>query len=108
VIKVKDHKSNRLQKVKQILHSMDCEIELETDSGFWVSGGIWHLSLPDDEPNAVYFGIIPKAGGHLIAEAAIRFSVNATLMGLEVYPAGNIPADSTSPATAWVELINNK
>ena len=72
---------------------MAYEIEKETDSGFWVSGGIRHLSLPDDEPNAVYFGMIPKAQGHLIMESAIRFSVNATLMGLEVYPGDMVNAE---------------
>ncbi len=103
-----DQKSLRLQKVKQTLRTMDCEIELESDSGIWIDGGLWHVSLPADEPLAVYLGIIPKVSGNLILETAVRFSVTATLMGLEVYPAGTIPADSTSPATAWVELINNK
>lgn len=105
---MRNEKLARLQKVKQILRTMDCEIELDYDSGIWVDGGLWHISMPENEPSTVYLGIIPKVSGNTIVDVAVRFSVTATLMGLEVVPEGTIPADSTSPAGAWVELINNK
>ena len=103
-----DQNSTRLQQVKQILRTMESEFEMDSDSGIWIDGGLWHISLPDDEPNAVHLGFIPKVGTDLVADVAVRFSAIAAMMGLEVYSAGTIPADSANPAAGWVELINNK
>ena len=86
---------------------MDCPYDVYSESGIWVDGGLWHLSLPKDEPNSVYLGFIPKVGQDLIADVAIRFTGNAVLLGLDVYSAGTVAPDSTSPVAGWIDQIND-
>ena len=105
---MKDQKSIRLQQVKQILRTMESEFEMDSDSGIWVDGGLWHISLPDDESNAVHLGFIPKVGADLVADVAVRFSAIAAMMGLEVISAGTVAPDSTSPVAGWITSINGK
>ena len=97
-----DQKSARLQKVNQILHNMDCTYRRDTDSEFWIDNDLWHLSLPYDEPNAVYINFTPKVSRDVILETAVKFSVTATLMGLAVYPTGAIAPDSTNEMAGWI------
>ena len=103
-----DQKSGRLQKVRQILYTMDCQNCLDSNDGIWIDGGLWHAYLPKDEPNAVYLGFIPNVGRDFIVETAITFTAMATLMELEVYPAGTIAPDSTSPVAGWITRVNEK
>jgi hypothetical protein len=99
----------RLQKVKQILRTMEADFEMDSEeSGIWVDGGVWHISLPEDEPAAVYLGFIPKVGRDFIADMAVRFSATATLMGLEVNSEGTVAPDSTSPVAGRITSINDK
>lgn len=102
-----DQKSARSQKVIHILHIMDCQYRRDTDSDFWIDNDRWHLSMPDDEPDAVYINFTPKVSRDVILETAVNFSVTATLMGLAVYPAGTIAPDSTDAMAGWIEQINN-
>ena len=99
--------SERLLKVRQILRTMDCPYQMNSDSAIWCDGGLWHLSLPDDEPNAVFLGFIPSVGRYLIADVAIRFTGSAVMQGLEVYHEGTVAPDSTSAVAGWIEQINN-
>jgi len=101
-----DQKSVRSQKVNHILHMMDCQYELDSDSYIWIDRGRWYLSLPDDEPNSVYISFTPKVGSDVILEIAVNFSITATLMGLEVYPAGLIAPGSTNAMDGWIDQIN--
>ena len=94
-------------KIKFLPLTIDREISLDSDSVSGSRDSLWHVSLPDDEPNATYLGLIPNVVRDLIADAAIRFSGNAVMMGLEVYPAGTILSDSTSLVAGWIENINN-
>ena len=96
----------RLQKVKQILWTMESEFEMASGSEIWVDGGLWHISLPEDDPTAVYLGFIPKVGRDLIANVAVRFSAIAALMGLQVIFEGTVAPDSTSPVAGWITSIN--
>jgi hypothetical protein len=98
----------RLQKVKQILHTMESEFEMASDSEIWVDGGLWHISLPEDDPTAVHLGFIPKVGRDLIADVAVRFSAIAAMMGLEVISEGIVAPDSASPVAGWITSINGK
>ena len=87
---------------------MESEFEMVSDFEIWVDGGLWHISLPEDEPTAVYLGFIPKVGRDYIADVAVRFSTTAALMGLNVVSEGTVAPDSTSPAAGWVTSINEK
>lgn len=98
----------RLQKVKQIFRTMEADYEMASESEIWVDGGVWHISLPEDDPTVVYLGFIPKVGRDFIADVAIRFSSTATLMGLEVSSEGTVAPDSTSPVAGWITSINGK
>jgi hypothetical protein len=108
VFRMVDQKTDRSQKVNHILHIMDCQYRRDTDSDFWIDNDRWHLSMPDDEPDAVYINFTPKVSRDVILETAVNFSVTATLMGLAVYPAGTIAPDSTDAMAGWIEQINNK
>ena len=105
---MKNNKLNRLVKVKQILHTMESEFDMVSDFEIWVDGGLWHISLPQDDPTAVYLGFIPKVGRDLIADVAVRFSAIAAMMGLEVLSEGTVAPDSTSPVAGWITSINGK
>jgi hypothetical protein len=98
----------RLQKVKQILRTMESEFEMVSDSGIWVDCGLWHISLPDDEPKAVHLGFIPKVGANLVADPVVRFTATATLMGLDVIATGTVVPDSTSAVAAWIKSSNEE
>jgi len=76
---------------------MESEFDMVSDFEIWVDGGLWHISLPQDDPNAVHLGFIPKVGRDLIADVAVRFSAIAAMMGLEVLSEGTVAPDSTSP-----------
>jgi hypothetical protein len=97
-----NQRSVRLLKVNHILHLMDCQYKKNSDFDLNVDGDLCHLSLPDDEPNVVYISFTSKAGKDLILETAIKFSVTATHMGLEVYPAGTIAPDSNDAMADWI------
>jgi hypothetical protein len=97
-----DQKSGREQKVNYILHVMDCTYRRDADSDFWIDNDQWHLSMPDDEPNAVYINFTPKVSRDVIMETAVKFSVTATHMGLAVYSAGTIAPDSTNAMADWI------
>jgi hypothetical protein len=99
-------KQNRSHQVKQILRTMECQYQMYSESGIWVDGGLWHLSLPEDEPKSVYLGFIPQVGRDLIADVTIRFTGSAVLQGLEVYSEGTVAPDSTSAVAGWIEQIN--
>jgi hypothetical protein len=104
-----DPKKERLQQVNQILSIMDSLREMHTNSDMRVDGGLCYLSLPHDEPNAVYLAFNPKANRDFIVETAIRFTATPTLMGLEIYPAAMPDAqDATSPVAEWITGIKEK
>ena len=105
---MKDQKSIRLLQVKQILLTMESEFEMVSDSRIWVDGGMWHISLPNDNPNAVYLGFIPKVGTAFVADVAVRFGAIAAMMGLEIISEGTVAPDSTSPIADWITNFSEK
>lgn len=103
-----DLKFLRLQCVKQILRAMDCQYEMDANFGIWIDGHLWNIYLPEDDINQVLLRFDQKVETDQAADLALRFDGVARLLGLEVYMAGTIYPDSTSPVASWITVINEK